>query len=70
MLADRANREIINQAVQQLIPGARRAELDAGGGPGGPGGARQHPAVQAALNVFQGEVVAVRPRAVEEGESS
>jgi hypothetical protein len=66
-LAEPGNREVINQAVQQLIPGARRFEIDAGGGAGG---ARNHPAVQAALNVFQGEVVAVRPRAPEEGESS
>ena len=71
-LAEPGNREVINQAVQQLIPGARRFEIDAGGGAGaGAGGrARNHPAVQAALNVFQGEVVAVRPRAPEEGESS
>jgi DNA polymerase III subunit tau-like protein len=68
-LAEPGNREVINQAVQQLIPGARRFEIDAGGGAGA-GGARNHPAVQAALNVFQGEVVAVRPRAPEEGESS
>jgi hypothetical protein len=69
LLTDRANRDLINQAVQQLIPGARRFELDAGGGTAG-GGARNHPAVQAALSVFQGEVVAVRPRTPEEGESS
>ena len=69
LLADRANRELINEAVQQMIPGARRVELDAGGGTGS-SGARNHPAVQAALSVFQGEVVAVRPRAPEEGEPS
>ena len=71
-LAEPGNREVINQAVQQLIPGARRFEIDAGGGAsaGASGRARNHPAVQAALNVFQGEVVAVRPRAPEEGESS
>jgi len=69
MLADRANRDLINQAVQQWVPGARRFELDPGDGGAG-GGARNHPAVQAALNAFQGEVVAVRPRASEEGESS
>ena len=70
LLADHANRDLINQAVQQWVPGARRFELDAGDGGGAGGGARNHPAVQAALNVFQGEVVAVRPRAPEEGESS
>ncbi len=66
MLADRANRELVNQVLQRHLPGARRFELDASGGGGG--GARNHPVVQAALNVFQGEVVAVRPRAPEEGE--
>jgi len=71
-LAEPGNREVINQAVKQLIPGAQRFEIDAGGGAsaGAGGRARNHPAVQAALNVFQGEVVAVRPRAPEEGESS
>src|SRR5262245_31043553 len=69
MLTDRANRDLINQAVQQMVPGARRIEFDGNGGAGG-GGPRNHPAVQAALNVFQGEVVAVRPRAPEEGEST
>ncbi|PWU22564.1 MAG: hypothetical protein C5B48_09945, partial [Candidatus Rokuibacteriota bacterium] len=66
LLGERANRELINQAVQKHLPGAHRFELDADGG--GAGGARNHPAVQAALNAFQGEVVAVRPRAPEEGE--
>lgn len=72
MLADRANRELINQAVQQHVPGAHRFEVGAGRGSGVGGttsAARSHPAVQAALSVFQGEVVAVRPRAPEEGES-
>jgi len=67
MLADRANRELITQVLQQQLPEARRFELDASGSGGG-AGARNHPAVQAALNVFPGEVVAVRPRAPEEGE--
>jgi hypothetical protein len=69
MLNDRANREIMNQAIQQSIAGARRFELDAAG-EGGTTGARNHPDVQAVLNEFQGEVVAVRPRAQEEGEPS
>ena len=67
LLTDRANRELINQAISQHLPGARRFELDAASPAGG--GARNHPAVQAALNVFQGEVVAVRPRGPEEGVS-
>jgi len=69
LLTDRANRDLINQAIQEQIPGARRFELDTGAATSG-GGARNHPAVQAALSVFQGEVVAVRPRALEEGEPS
>ena len=66
LLADRANRELITQVLQQHLPGARRLEVDASGSGGG--GARNHPDVQAALSVFPGEVVAVRPRAPEGGE--
>ena len=67
MLNDRGNKELINEAVQRHVAAARRFELDANGGAAA--GARSHPAVQAALNAFQGEVVAVRPRSPEEGES-
>jgi DNA polymerase-3 subunit gamma/tau len=63
------NRDLINQVLAQHLSGARRFELDAAGPAGGGSGARNHPAVQAALSVFQGEVVAVRPRALEEGAS-
>jgi DNA polymerase III subunit gamma/tau len=66
MLNDRANRDIITHAVQQHIPGARRVEIAAEAATAG--GAVNHPAVQAAVAMFQGEVVAVRPRAPEEGE--
>ena len=70
MLNDRGNKELINEAVQRHVASARRFELDPNGGaPAGGGGARNHPAVQAALSAFQGEVVAVRPRTPEEGES-
>ena len=63
------NKDLINEIVQRHVAGARRFELDAGaGGAAGGGGARNHPAVQAALSAFQGEVVAVRPRTPEEGE--
>jgi DNA polymerase-3 subunit gamma/tau len=69
MLNDRGNKELINEAVQRHVASARRFELDPNGGaPAGGGGARTHPAVQAALSAFQGEVVAVRPRTQEEGE--
>ena len=67
MLNDRANREIITHAVQQHIPGARRFELAAEAAAAG--GVLNHPAVQAAVAMFQGEVVAVRPRAPEERET-
>ena len=66
MLNDRANRDIITHAVQQHIPGARRFEIAAEAAV--VGGAVNHPAVQAVVAMFQGEVVAVRPRAPEEGE--
>jgi len=64
-LTNQANRELINQTLSQHVSGARRFELGATGSEGG--GARNHPAVQAALSVFPGEVVAVRPRVPEEG---
>jgi hypothetical protein len=70
MLNDRGNKELINEAVQRHVASARRFELEPNdGAPAGGGGARNHPAVQAALSAFQGEVVAVRPRTPEEGES-
>jgi hypothetical protein len=71
LLNDRGNKELISEALQRHVPSARRFELDAHATttPGGGGGARNHPAVQAALSTFQGEVVAVRPRSPEEGES-
>jgi DNA polymerase-3 subunit gamma/tau len=67
LLNDRANRDLINRVLAVHLAGARRFELDTGGTVAG--GARNHPAVQAALSVFQGEVVAVRPRTPEEGAS-
>lgn len=70
MLNDRGSKELINEAVQRHVASARRFELDANGGAAGSGGgARNHPAVQTALSAFQGEVVAVRPRSPEEGET-
>jgi DNA polymerase-3 subunit gamma/tau len=69
MLSDRSSKELINEAVQRHVAAARRFELDTNGGAAGGGGARSHPAVQAALSAFQADVVAVRPRSPEEGES-
>jgi DNA polymerase III subunit gamma/tau len=66
MLADSANRDLVAQAVRRHVAGAERFGVvteDEGGG----GVAAEHPAVQAAMTEFQGEVVAVRPR-LPEGE--
>jgi len=61
LLADHANREIVGQAIRRSIAGADRFALatDNGVAAGGPAA---HPAVQAAIAEFGGEVVAVRPR--------
>jgi DNA polymerase-3 subunit gamma/tau len=67
LLADRANHDLVTQAVQRHIPGARHVEVSLGAG--GAAGAQGHPAVQAALSVLGGEVVAVRPRGEEGGET-
>ena len=65
MLADTANRELLVQAVRRHVAGADRINVVVAGEGGG--GVAEHPAVQAALAEFQGEVVAVRPR-LPEGE--
>jgi DNA polymerase III subunit gamma/tau len=66
MLADSANRDLVTQAVRRHVAGAERFGVVTED-EGGEGGATGHPAVQAAMNEFQGEVVAVRPR-LREGE--
>ena len=65
LLADAANRELVMQAVRRCVPGADRVSVVSGGETSGAIGT--HPAVQAAITEFQGEVVAVRPR-LPEGE--
>jgi DNA polymerase-3 subunit gamma/tau len=60
MLADVANRDLVVQAVRHCVPGVERCSVISGGESTGPIGT--HPAVQAAIAEFQGEVVAVRPR--------
>jgi hypothetical protein len=67
LLAIQANRDLINQAVQQHVPGASRLNVGTDGS--GPSDARSHPAVQATVEAFQGDIVAVRPRVSGEGES-
>ena len=64
MLADSANRELVVQALRRHVAGAERYRV-AGEAEGND--IQAHPAVQAAVSVFQGEVVAVRPR-LPEGE--
>jgi DNA polymerase III subunit gamma/tau len=61
LLADRANREIVMQAIRRSVAGADRFTLVTDGGPAGTGPAG-HPTVQATVAQFGGEVVAVRPR--------
>jgi DNA polymerase III subunit gamma/tau len=60
MLADVANRDLVVQAVRRCVPGVERFSVVSGGESAGALGT--HPAVQAAIAEFQGEVVAVRPR--------
>jgi DNA polymerase-3 subunit gamma/tau len=60
MLADVGNRDLVVQAVRRNVPGVERFSVVSGGE--STGGVGAHPAVQAAIAEFQGEVVAVRPR--------
>ena len=70
LLTDRGNREIVMQAIRRSVAGATSFTLAADNGGGsssgsagsGGGGPASHPAVQAAIAEFGGEVVAVRPR--------
>jgi DNA polymerase-3 subunit gamma/tau len=65
LLADRANRDLLVQAVRRHVSGAQQVTVvseEVGGS-----SVTNHPAVQAAMAEFQGEVVAVRPR-MPEGE--
>ena len=63
MLADCASRDVVLQALRRNIPGVERYRVSAEDDGGG--GVATHPAVQAAVAEFQGEVVAVRPRSPE-----
>jgi DNA polymerase III subunit gamma/tau len=67
MLADSANRDLVAQALRRHVAGAERLGVVTEEESGGGGGAAEHPAVQAAVAEFQGEVVAVRPRLPEGG---
>jgi hypothetical protein len=63
-LNERANRDLILQAVRKYMPGVERISVAEGDGGSG-GDVRSHPAVEAAIAEFDGEVVAVRPRQAE-----
>ncbi|HSD53025.1 MAG TPA: DNA polymerase III subunit gamma/tau [Methylomirabilota bacterium] len=63
MLSDGASRELVLQALRRHLPGVERFRISAEDEGGG--GVSTHPAVQAAMAQFQGEVVAVRPRSPE-----
>jgi DNA polymerase-3 subunit gamma/tau len=65
-LTERANRDIVTQALRRHIPEATRFEVVGGEEPSG--GIEEHPAVKVSRGLFGGEVVSVRPRAPE-GES-
>jgi DNA polymerase-3 subunit gamma/tau len=62
MLADPANRELVTQAIRRQIAGASRFAVNTEASGGSAGSVTSHPAVQAAMAEFEGEVVAVRPR--------
>ena len=65
MLTDTTNKDLLTQLVRRHVAGAERVDLAIQGeGDASPSG---HPAVKAAKDIFQGEVVAVRPR-LPEGE--
>jgi DNA polymerase-3 subunit gamma/tau len=59
---DRANRQLLLEAVQRVLPEVRDLVFDSGATAGGPGAAvTSHPTVQAVVELFDGEVTAVRP---------
>jgi DNA polymerase-3 subunit gamma/tau len=62
LLSDGANRDMVIQSVRRHVAGADRFTVVSEEEGGGGGAVTDHPAVQAAVSEFQGEVVAVRPR--------
>ena len=65
-LNEQANRDLILQAVRTYMPDVDRISVAEADGSGRD--VRSHPAVEAAIAEFDGEVVVVRPRQAE-GES-
>jgi DNA polymerase-3 subunit gamma/tau len=62
-LNERANRDLILQAVRKYMTGVE--SISVAEGDSGPSDIRSHPAVEAAIAELDGEVVAVRPRQAE-----
>jgi DNA polymerase-3 subunit gamma/tau len=60
LLADRANRDLVQTAVRRLVPGAERLEVVEDTAL--TGDRHEHPLVRAVIEELEGEVVAVRPR--------
>jgi DNA polymerase-3 subunit gamma/tau len=61
-IRNRDNRQLLVDTAQRLRPGTRDVVVTAGPARPGPGAAvTEHPAVQAAVTLFEGEVVAVQP---------
>jgi hypothetical protein len=67
MLSERANRDIVTQAMRRYIPAATRFEVVAG--EAGGSSVEDHPIVKATKDLFGGDVVRVQARAAPEGES-
>jgi DNA polymerase-3 subunit gamma/tau len=59
---DQGNRQIVLEAARRVRPDVRELVMTTGPAAAGPGGAvTSHPAVRAAVELFNGEVTAVRP---------
>jgi len=67
-LRDRANRQLLLEAARRVLPTVRDVVVAADA----PGGAAVagHPTVQAAVDLFNGEVTAVRPAPPGSGEAT
>ncbi|MBI3457591.1 MAG: hypothetical protein HY002_17590 [Candidatus Rokubacteria bacterium] len=59
---ERGNRELVLDAARRVRPDVREVVFSAAAAPGSPSASvANHPAVQAAVELFDGEVTAVRP---------
>jgi hypothetical protein len=58
---NRDNRQFVLDAARRVRPDVREVVFTTGTIPGGPGAAADHPVVRAAVELFEGEVTAVRP---------